>query len=190
MNTTARKRPRWSTLRIPLLVLFGVMLVVIGLLVHQQLTDVANLALGYCWRPSSAHLAVGATVPFDARYFAGGGEAISPFSRLDADGRFWYPAPGQAQWPHLGQASRLTLTSSNELVVRDADGRATRYLPGSSTTCSFTMTITARGAMLAWTAEVLAAAAAITLAWFLSGRIALITTRSAARYRQRSPEPR
>jgi len=171
MNTTGRSRHRWSAFQIPLLALFGVMLVIIGLLVHQQLTDIANLALGYCWRPSSGHLAVGATVPFGSRYFAGGGEAISPFSRLDADGRFWYPAPGQAQWPRLGQANTLTVTSSNELVVRDADGRATHYLPGSSTTCSFNMTITPRGAMLAWTAEVLVAAGAVTLAWFLSRRM-------------------
>ena len=168
MNTSVRRRHWWSALRIPLLALFGVMLVIIGLLVHQQLTDIANLALGYCWRPSSGHLAVGATVPFDSRYFAGGGEAISPFYRLDADGRFWYPAPGQAQWPRLGEANTLTLTSSDALVVRDADGRATRYLPGSSTTCSFNMTITPRGAVLAWTAEVLVAAVAIILAWFLS----------------------
>jgi hypothetical protein len=171
MNPTVRRRYRWSALRIPVLVLLCVMLVIIGLLVHQQLTDFANLALGYCWRPSSGHLAVGSTVPFDSRYFAGGGEAISPFYRLDADGRFWYPAPGQAQWPRLGQANTLTLTSSNELVVRDADGRATRYLPGSATTCSFNMTVTPRGAMLAWTAEFLVAAATITLAWFLSRRI-------------------
>jgi len=171
MNPTVRRRYWWSALRIPLLALFGVMLVISGLLVHQQLTDIANLALGDCWRPSSGHLAVGSTVPFDSRYFAGGGEAISPFYRLDADGRFWYPAPGQAQWPRLGQTNTLTMTSSNELVIRDADRRATRYLPSSSTTCSINLTITPRGAMLAWTAEVLVAAAAITFAWFLSRRI-------------------
>jgi hypothetical protein len=155
-------------LRIPLLTLLAALLLVVGLIAHQQVTDVANLALGYCWRPTSDRLAAGVTVPFDSRYFAGGGEAISPFYRLDVDGRYWYPAPGQTRWPRVGHADTLTLTSTNQLVVRDTDGTLTQYLPDSSwTTCSFTLTSGPRGSTLAWVVEVLAAAAVMIAAWLL-----------------------
>jgi hypothetical protein len=151
--------------RFALLVTVAITTLVLAVALHWPMSRLGDLALGICSLPRSPNAAVGMSVPFDTRFYAGGGEAISPFYRLDFDGRYWSPVGGI---PDAGHASTIGLVSRDDLVVSTDRGEADHFEPSDVTiTCAFTLRMTP-GEVIAWLASGAVGLLLLVVTWVLT----------------------